>query len=214
MAREFLCGDLVNFRCDVAALRRYYLDAVAPTPSQPYYDNGAEYVGWAITSRDGTVTDGVQQIALDPKVRPSNALPARAAVRPTPLCQGAVKGVLDSLALLGLKPFRVRMMALQDRDFHMAWHVDSKQESWRLHVPITTNPGCFFDWKVGGQVIRRHLPADGRAWLVRVDQQHRAVNELVGGGTRVHLLMGLLDTPGPQRLGTEAVRLPLAEATR
>lgn len=210
MAREFLFGDLAGFACDVAALRRYYEAAIAPTPSQPYFDNGAQYVGWAMTSRDGTVFDGVQQISLDPSKRPADALPARAAVKPTALCQGAVREVMDQIAALGLKPFRARIMALKDQDFQMTWHVDAKQESWRLHVPIVTNPGCFFDWRIGGKVVRRHLPADGRAFLVRVDQQHRAVNELVGGGTRVHLLMSLLETPGPHRLGSEAVRLDQA----
>lgn len=210
MAREFLFGDLAGFRCDVAALSRYYHDVVAPTPAQPYHDNGADYVGWAVTSRDGTVADGVQQISLDPtKPQPKNALPVRAAVQPTPLCQGPVKEVIEALRVLGLKPFRVRIMALVDNAAPMLWHRDSAKESWRLHIPIVTNPGCFFDWKLdGGRVVRRHLPADGRAWLVRVDQIHRAVNEAPGGGTRVHLLMGLLDTPGPQRLGSEALRLP------
>ena len=208
MARDHLFGELAAFRCDVAAVRRYYEACVEPTPSTPYFDNGANYVGWAVTSRDGTVHDGIKQIPVDPAKRKPGELPGRMAVKPTPLCDGPVRQLMDNLALLGLRTCRARFMALPDQDFTMTWHADAKTESWRLHIPVITNPGAFFEWKFGNQVIRRHLPADGRAWFVRVDPQHRAVNQQRGAGTRVHLLMSLIENPAPRRFGPDFVAIP------
>jgi len=209
---SYLCSELAGFRCDVAALRRFYETEVSRAPSQPYFDNGASYTGWAITSRDGTIHDGVQQLAKQPGRRRPGEAPAQAAVLPTPLCAGPLKAALEALAAAGLKPFRARIMALADDAFTMAWHADAKHESWRLHVPIVTNPGCFFEWKVDERLLRRHLPADGRAWLVRVDRLHRAVNERQGAGVRVHLLMGLLEKPSAGQLGADRLALPGAVA--
>jgi hypothetical protein len=52
---SILYGKLVDLRADVDRLRRYYHDTVEPTEATPYFDHGAEYEGWSITSRDGTV---------------------------------------------------------------------------------------------------------------------------------------------------------------
>ncbi len=212
MAKDYLFGEVKNFRCDPAALRDFYEQRISPQPSQPYLDNGASYAGWAITSRDGSLHDGVQQISLKGTGPNAGAASARTAVRPTALCDGPVARVLLQLHAMGLRPFRVRVMALQDSGFEMEFHRDASKESWRLHVPIVTNEGAFFEWRVGETLVRKHLPADGRAWFVRVDRLHRAVNELPGKGTRVHLLMSLLDTPAPHRLGEEAMLLPTAAA--
>jgi len=209
MARDYLYGELAGFRCDVAALRAFYESDVRPTPSQPYHDNGANYVGWAITSRDGSTHDGVQQV----KRSSPDASTVRGAVQPTPLCRGPMQEVMQRLAESGLGPYRARVMALADHDFEMLFHRDAERETWRLHVPIVTNPGAFFEWQIDGKLIREHLPADGRAWLVRVDQRHRAVNEGGGAGERVHLLMGLAQTPAAHRFGPQVRLLPGALAS-
>lgn len=204
MARDYLCGEMEGFRCDVNALRAHYESEIRPQPSQPYFDNGANYVGWAITSRDGTTHDGIQHI----KRSGSNVASARTAVQPTELCTGPMKDVMDRLTQTGLEPFRARVMALDDHDFNMTFHRDAERETWRLHVPIITNPGAFFEWQIDGKVVREHLPADGRAWFVRVDQIHRAVNEGKGHGERVHLLMSLVHNPAPRRFGPQTRPMP------
>lgn len=76
-----------------------------------------------------------------------------------------------------MKPYLVRVMKLVNEGAVMGWHTDSDKETWRLHIPIITNPSAFFEWKlVEGRIESVHLPADGPAWLVRVDVTHRAVN--------------------------------------
>jgi hypothetical protein len=204
MARDYLCGEMAGFRCDIAALRTYYEQEIRPTPSQPYFDNGANYVGWAITSRDGSTHDGIQHI----KRSTSNVNTARSMVQPTALCRGPMKDVMDQLVATRLEPFRARVMSLADHDFSMTFHKDAERETWRLHVPIITNPAAFFEWQIDGTVVREHLPADGRAFFVRVDQTHRAVNEGTGHGERVHLLMSLVQTPAPRRFGPDSRLLP------
>jgi len=155
MARNYLFGEVANFRCDIGAIRDFYESEIRSQPSKPYFDNGANYVGWAITSRDGTIHDAIQHIPLDiVATKPM----ATIAVQPTPLCKGPIKEVLDGLSEIGLKPFRVRVMALDDHGFEMKFHCDAKREGWRLHIPVVTNPGAFFEWKIDEKIIRRHLP--------------------------------------------------------
>ena len=90
----------------------------------------------------------------------------------------------------------------------MGWHTDSDKESWRLHIPIITNPNAFFEWKLpDGRIESVHLPADGSAWLVRVDVTHRAVNRSTEPSERVHLLMGLAELPTLEQIGEPLMEL-------
>jgi hypothetical protein len=88
-------------------------------------------------------------------------------------------------------PSRVRLSKL-DAQRRLIFHCDSPVEEWRIHVPITTNPQCFFEWDFDGDGDpdeRLHMPC-GTAWFVRVDKAHRFVND--GEEPRVHLLMSLV----------------------
>jgi hypothetical protein len=208
MARDLLYGEVADFRCDIAALRNYYGSEVRRHPSQPYFDNGANYVGWAITSRDGSIHDAIQHIPRKARGPGTGRQTSLRATLPTKLYKGPMQEVMDLLNASGLEPFRARVMALDEQGFEMNFHRDADKESWRLHVPIITNPGAFFEWQIDGKVMRAHLPADGRAWFVRVDQIHRAVNEGAGHGERVHLLMSLRQVPAPRRFGPERRLLP------
>lgn len=188
---SFLYGKVAGFYTDVEKLRGYFIDVIAKAPSTLYFDHSVEYEGWSMTSRDGSISDGVKHIAGKKKVPGEKSSPA---IMPTPLCQGAVAETLAQLKALGLKYSRVRVMRLSSVNFDMRFHSDSAEgrEQWRLHVPITTNPYSFFEWKLSdGQVVRSHFPADGSAWLVRVDTLHRAVNRDPSPSKRVHLLMGV-----------------------
>ena len=208
MPSDILYGRVANFRADVARLAAHYDDVISKVAATQYHDNNASYEGWAITSRDGTTADGVRRIergaAAAAPIVESTPTPAPAPAPsgkgtvPTLLHAGALADTLDQLAALGLRHFRARVMRLSNEGFEMKWHRDADKESWRLHVPILTNPHSVFEWKLDdGAVHRIHMPADGAAWLIRVDKLHRAINNGPPGATRVHLLMSLGDAPRP-----------------
>lgn len=195
MPSHILYGKVKNFQADVPALRAHYENVIAKTEATPYFDNGTEYEGWSITSRDGTVLDGVRHIGKDARVK--EGVKITEAVKPTPLCTGAMMDTLNMIGALGLPYFRARVMRLKSEKFKMIFHRDAQKEAWRLHVPVITNPDSFFEWKLAdGKVTRVHFPADGGAYLVRVDEMHRAVNNAPAGTPgRVHLLMSLRTPP-------------------
>ncbi|MGJ7541261.1 aspartyl/asparaginyl beta-hydroxylase domain-containing protein [Variovorax sp. LT1R16] len=192
-SRDVMFARLNSFKTDPEALRAHFLDHVQKMPSTPFRDNRVDYVGWAVTSRDGTLNDGIRRIATNgPNVR---------GVNPTDACSGSLAQVMDTLATTGLKPYRARIMQLESEGAEMPLHTDAKKETWRLHIPIITNPHCFFEWqRADGTIESVHLPADGSAWLVRVDVDHRAVNRSNEPSHRVHLLMGLGVSPAFDQL--------------
>jgi hypothetical protein len=191
MPNELFCGRVAGLTVTVPSLVGYYREVVEPAPATQYHDNEATYEGWSLTSRDGTIGDGVQRI--DRKAV-KQAGDKRMGTLPTPLFRGHVVEVIDQIVALGLKPHRVRVMRLAHEGCEMKWHRDADTESWRLHVPIITNEHSFFQWKLDESEQRLHLPA-GSGWLVRVDELHRAVNLNPAGGVRVHLLMSLSGIP-------------------
>jgi hypothetical protein len=204
---KYMCVRLKDMQFDAEALRHFFEEEVQTLPGTTYFDGDARYEGWAVTSRDGTVEDGIQRI--DPK-------DPRAKVRgttPTPICKGVVADVLEALRGKGLEFYRARFMQLQNRDFEMKFHVDSQTETWRLHIPVITNPESFFEWELpDGKVRRVHFPADGHAYLVRVDARHRATNNAPGDGAqRVHLLLSLAGPPPIDQI--EEVELTVADAS-
>jgi hypothetical protein len=204
MPKDLLCGRIAGLTVNVPALVGYYNSVVEPAPAIQYHDNDAAYEGWSLTSRDGTVTDGVKRIDRNAIKQAGDK---RMGVLPTPLFQGYVVDVIDQIVALGLKPHRVRVMRLAHEGFEMKWHRDADVESWRLHVPIITNEQSFFEWKLSdGSERRVHLSA-GDGWLVRVDELHRAVNLNPGGGFRVHLLMSLSGLPRPEVFAQPISRL-------
>lgn len=180
---------LKNFKTDPEALRTLFTEHIRKMPSTPYRDNRVDYVGWAVTSRDGSMDDGIRRIA-------SSASSGVRGVTPTAACTGCLLQVMEMLRHGGLKPYRARIMQLESEGAEMPLHKDADKETWRLHIPIITNPNCFFEWqRADGSIESVHLPADGSAWLVRVDVNHRAVNRSNEASHRVHLLMGLGDNP-------------------
>ena len=213
MPAEILYGRIANFRADIPRLVRHYQDVVCKEPATTYHDNNASYEGWAITSRDGTTSDGVRRIERKPaggSAATTATVPAPAAPAPAPtgqgtiptlLCNGALAETLDALAAAGLRHFRARVMRLSNEGFDMKWHRDADKESWRLHVPLITNPHSFFEWTLDdGSVHRIHMAADGTGWLIRVDKLHRAINNGPPGATRVHLLASLAKAPSPSTI--------------
>ena len=185
---DVMFARLAGFGADIEALRAHFLAHVKTLPATPYRDNRVDYIGWAVTSRDGTLVDGIKRIsAKEPNIR---------GVVPTEVCSGYLAEVMDELRSLAVKPYRARIMQLESEGADMPWHTDSSKEAWRLHIPILTNPNCYFEWqRDDGSTESVHLPADGSAWLVRVDVRHRALNRSNEPSNRVHLLMGLGVSP-------------------
>jgi len=183
MPRELLYGELANFKVDITDLRNYYASTVLQSPGTDHVEGLATYQGWALTSRDGSLADGVKANRTGPAL--TNA------TTPTSLCTGVMRETLEKVEGLGLKHFRARVFRL-DHGYPMEFHIDVKHEAWRLHIPIITAETSLFQWELAnGEIVSAHLPADGRAWLVRVDQLHRAVNTKEGAGDRVHVVLSI-----------------------
>ncbi len=196
MPSRYLHGRFGQVRFDVDALRAHYEREIASTPPVPYFDNGVNYVGWAMLSFDGDIEQGVRQRPLGGAQK---SRLASTATTPTPLCTGPMLQAIEDIRKTGLHPYRARVMRLESVGEVMTFHVDAKTETWRLHVPLETNPNSFFEWILpGGKLVRKHLPADGSGWFVRVDIPHRAIN-LPGATSRIHLLMGVKGRPKTAR---------------
>ena|GEM_PF-4496394 len=184
MPRELLYSELADFKVDVAELRKYYESTVLQSPATDHVDGMPTYQGWALTSRDGSIADGVKANRSGPALT--------GAVTPTPLCTDVIRDTLEKVESLGLRYFRARIFRL-DHGYPMEFHTDVRHEAWRLHIPIITAETSLFQWElVNGEIVSVHLPADGRAWLVRVDQRHRAINTSEGAGDRVHVVQSIV----------------------
>lgn len=200
---DLMFATLGDFKIDVDKLGSHFSKNVENLPSTPYRDYRVDYLGWSVTSRDGTLEDGVRRISKTDKN-------AKRGTAKTPACTGYLEEVIDELVARDLSIYRARIMQLVNNGEEMPFHRDADKETWRLHIPIRTNPDSFFEWRrKDGSVESVHLPADGSAYLVRVDLEHRAVNRSSDPVDRVHLLMGV--NPAPKRESLSGPAL-LAEA--
>ena len=87
--------------------------------------------------------------------------------------------ILSSKYKLG----RTRILLKEPRST-LSWHRDPEP---RLHVPITTNPGCLMVI----DNVARHMPADGSVWITNNTKYHNAFNG--GEENRIHLVACVLD---------------------
>jgi hypothetical protein len=78
---------------------------------------------------------------------------------------------------------RTRILLKEPRST-LSWHRDPEP---RLHIPITTNPGCLMVI----DNIAKHMPADGSVWITNNTKYHNAFNG--GEEDRVHLVACVLD---------------------
>lgn len=192
--------EVPGLRLDPAALLADLRAHVLPLPevTRP----GGWFGGWSVTSGDGSYRDGWQRghevyapsaggrVSVDAELaRRLFPKPPEQYVTPTEVCVGSLRAAVEAAAALGLEPYRARVARLGP-GAALNFHVDSAAESWRLHVPIVTNPGCFFQWRTPQGETRLRMPADGRAWFVRTDVEHRFVNE--GERDRFHLIMSVI----------------------
>jgi hypothetical protein len=197
---DYMFAKLKGFSADIDRLKKHFLEEVTKVDPILYKDNNVKYYGWAVLSRDGSLDDGVKRISSKTKsVR---------GLTPTKICSGYLGEVMGRLGKAGVAPYRARLMQLEAEGDDMPFHVDATKETWRLHIPITTNPDSLFEWqREDGTIVSVHLPADGSAWLVRVDVNHRAINRSKGQSSRVHLLMGCGDGLKEGMLSEPAIQL-------
>ncbi len=78
---------------------------------------------------------------------------------------------------------RTRILLKEPRST-LSWHRDPEP---RLHIPITTNPGCLMVI----DNVAKHMPADGSVWVTNNTKYHNAFNG--GEEDRVHLVACVLD---------------------
>lgn len=186
----------LNIVFDVGLLRDHIEKYVKPL--EPIKQSSS-FGGWSVLSADGTYKDGwhMGHVLID-KDAASEAIydglakmgarPTSEYVYPTEICHGYMAEVIESIRSLNLNPRRARIIRLT-AGLASSWHRDWPEHSRfvRLHVPIITNTGCFFE--VEGD--REHLPATGQAYLLRVNRLHRVVNQ--GHDDRYHLVMDVDD---------------------
>jgi hypothetical protein len=183
---HYMFARLSDFHVEVDRLKAHFLDTVTRVDPILYKDNNTNYYGWSVLSRDGSLDDGVKRISA--KVKSTRG------VTPTNICSGYLSEVVDKIRDAGISPYRARFMQMEAEGDEMPFHVDATKETWRLHIPIMTNSDSLFEWqRKDGTIESIHLPADGSAWLVRVDVDHRAINRSKANSSRVHLLMGCGD---------------------
>jgi hypothetical protein len=75
----------------------------------------------------------------------------------------------------------------------LQWHIDVflyQQFTNKLHIPIITNPGSFFDVFLDEQIIRTHMPA-GSVWNINNLALHRSIN--TGEHYRTHLIIDFME---------------------
>lgn len=65
--------------------------------------------------------------------------------------------------------------------FHKDFHTPN-----RYHIPLVTNPGCYWLFKWNNEVYKLHMPADGAVWYVDPTIEHTFVND--SDQMRLHVL--------------------------
>ncbi len=158
----------------------------------------AAFGGWSVLSGNGDYQDGWQRghILLNPsasqedKRRIKDSIPKKFSeyTVETEICSGYLKEVIDYVRQAQLQPYRARIICLT-AGLASTWHRDtpSKHYAVRLHIPIVTNPECFFETKTE----KEHFPADGSAYFVYVNREHRVYN--AGASDRYHLVIDVND---------------------
>lgn len=154
--------------------------------------------GWSVLSGNGDFKDGWQQghLLLKDDVKPEVKNEIRSQIKKkfseytieTEICTGYLLEVINTLRSYNLSPSRARLICLT-AGLHSSWHSDAPPSVYavRLHIPILTNEHCFFETRDESE----HIPADGSAYFVYVNREHRVINR--GTTDRFHLVLDVKD---------------------
>ena len=196
--RKGMISEKAPFQVDVTKLEAFFRENVAPlTPNVL----NPKFMGWTVLSSDGSYRDGCPKVRTPYNPEDFDDLDdvqnfmQKSGVEyclPTEICTGYVQEIITSWEEIGLVPRRVRFMLLKSGG-SCPMHRDAPDwlYSVRLHVPIITNPGAFFEVEGEGS---QNLLADGGAYFVKVNRNHRVYND--GPDDRVHLIADVYDTKG------------------
>ena len=192
-SNEIYHAIATNF--DIEKLVEHLKSVVLPLDPQM---QAPAFGGWSVLSSNRNYRDGWHRghvlIKRDTRIEDLTknleqlgAKPCSEYIYPTEICSGYLLEVIDSIKARGFSPRRARIIKLCARS-SSAWHRDAPDgfPLVRLHVPIITNPECFFE--IEGD--RCHLAADGSSYLIRVNRVHRVVNG--GDSDRYHLVMDVV----------------------
>lgn len=158
--------------------------------------------GWALQSTNGSYQNG-WTTDFCPYNGPQNLGPSwnprndyertlktvQDFVFPTEINSDEIQSTIMRLEELGLNPRRARIIKLSANS-DCRWHQDGHESIYqvRLHIPLITNAGCFFETQDG----TFHMPADGSAYLVHINKPHRVINR--GNADRYHFVCHVWDT--------------------
>ena len=195
-----MISEELPFRFDVEKLQKHVQTHVLPLAPHMV---GQFFGGWSVLSSNGSYLDGwvSGDKAYRPDFMPGATLEEKNAAlgvrplseysKPTDICHGYLKEVIEEIARAGLNPIRARLSLLKAHG-RSSQHRDARDDEYavRLHIPIFTNEKCTFHCEEGVT----HFPADGRAHLIRVNRMHQVFN--ASDENRIHLMMQVQDTNG------------------
>lgn len=188
--------EKLNLKFDVNAMREEMSSMYELGPRVTQGEVG-EFGGWSLQTDDGDWRRGFEQGGYyenesNERFTYGQARPTHEYNKPTAACIGIFSDIINELEEKGFHPHRTRITAL-DPGQSTSWHLDGKENEYavRLHIPITTNPNCYFEVRNEGIV---HMPADGHAHVVDVATMHQARNE--GTTSRIHFLAQVWVTQG------------------
>jgi hypothetical protein len=193
----------VGERIDLKVNLKILSEALFPLlTNYPPVERSKAIAGWAIQSTNSSYKDGFSAefcpyngpLNKSPHWYPKSAKemqlpPIQNYTKETEICCTPIKEILAQLNDLGLNPRKARILRLTAGS-SSSWHIDGSKKYYhvRLHIPLLTNPGCFFETEYD----RQHMPADGSGYLVMVNQNHRVVNS--GELDRYHFVVNVWDT--------------------
>lgn len=190
--------EKLNFGFDIKQLVSHLETNVFPLPRV----QAKSLAGWSVLSSNGSYTDGWHSASAEMRANMSpqeitaiaEASGGKANTQykhPTEICTGYLAEVMKIIAQKGFHPLRARISCLPPGR-ETTWHRDAPENIYcgRLHIPLITNPNCFFETREGAA----HLPADGSIYFLMVNCEHRAYNH--GSSDRYHLIMDAVDSKG------------------
>lgn len=190
--------EVLPFQFDIEKLKKYFYEHVVqykPTMQSTYFG------GWSVLSVNGSYKDGwapghkiydpsfMKGHSVEEKLNVIGDTPLQDYKYPTEICTGYLADVMKQIDEAGFNPRRARLSVVLAQGASEL-HRDALDHEYaiRLHVPIITNQGCTFHTEDESA----HLPANGKAYVLRVNRMHQVFNR--GVTDRLHLIMSVKDT--------------------
>ena len=190
--------EKLDLKFDIARLQQHLEEYVF---SLPVYEHAQGYHGgWGVTSADGSYNQGWERIRYftlvngvwtfnEEKAKAAGFKPVKYHNVPTEICTGYMAEVLRMLEERGFQPRRARINLMRaGRVSRVHQDYPSGLYAVRIHIPIITNPSCFFC----SPDEEAHMPADGSGYLVTISRPHYIYNQ--GASDRYHFVAEVWDT--------------------